>query len=273
MITAMWDQIEPYNNMAPLYGSERTYTGCVATTMAMVMDYWNYPEKGQGKVSYTASTIGKRIELDFSKRKFDWDNMLRSYDIDGEYSAEQTDAVAYLMKACGYAVKMDYSTSASATLAMYIGQAMAKYFNYDPNYRYELRLHHSSSEWEQIIYDNLKNAGPVLYGGGSYLGGGHSFVCDGYDGNGFFHFNWGWSGISNGYFSLDALQPDASVRAEAPAAATLSHKTPCWVYSLRQELLPSRAWKLSCRWARYPALYPTTISSRSRSSTSSTARG
>lgn len=209
MITAMWDQIEPYNNMAPLYGSERTYTGCVATTMAMVMDYWNYPEKGQGKVSYTASTIGKRIELDFSKRKFDWDNMLRSYDIDGEYSAEQTDAVAYLMKACGYAVKMDYSTSASATLAMYIGQAMAKYFNYDPNYRYELRLHHSSSEWEQIIYDNLKNAGPVLYGGGSYLGGGHSFVCDGYDGNGFFHFNWGWSGISNGYFSLDALQPDA----------------------------------------------------------------
>ncbi len=209
MITAMWDQIEPYNNMAPLYGSERTYTGCVATTMAMVMDYWNYPEKGQGKVSYTASTIGKRIELDFSKRKFDWDNMLRSYDIDGEYSAEQTDAVAYLMKACGYAVKMDYSTSASATLAMNIGQAMAKYFNYDPNYRYELRLHHSSSEWEQIIYDNLKNVGPVLYGGGSYLGGGHSFVCDGYDGNGFFHFNWGWSGISNGYFSLDALQPDA----------------------------------------------------------------
>ena len=209
MVTAMWDQIEPFNNMAPLYGTDRTYTGCVATTMAMVMDYWKYPEVGRGNISYTASNIGKRLSLNFANRKFDWDNMLRSYEIDGVYTAEQTDAVAYLMKACGYAVKMNYSTSASATLAMNIGPAMEKYFNYDPNYRYELRIFYSSSQWEDLIYENLKNVGPVLYGGGSYLGGGHSFVCDGYDGNGFFHFNWGWSGISNGYFSLDALQPGA----------------------------------------------------------------
>lgn len=209
MVTAKWDQIEPYNSQAPKYGAQQTYTGCVATTMAMVMHYWKYPECGRGSINYNASTIGKRLSLDFSKKKFDWDNMLETYDTEGDYTAEQIDAVAYLMKACGYSVKMNYSTSASGALAMNIGNAMVKYFNYDPNYRYALRLSHSATEWEDMIYDNLKNVGPVLYGGSSMIGGGHSFVCDGYDGDGYFHFNWGWSGISNGYFSLDALSPSA----------------------------------------------------------------
>ena len=74
-------------------------------------------------------------------------------------------------------------------------------------------MYHSTSEWEQMIYDNLKTVGPILYGGGSMLGGGHSFVLDGYDGNGMFHFNWGWSGMSDGYFSLDALNPGSLISA------------------------------------------------------------
>ncbi len=207
MITAKWDQIEPFNNMAPLYGTQRTYTGCVATAMAMVLNYWKYPEIGQGSISYSASTIGKRLSLNFGSRAIDWDNMLDVYDLDKDPTQEQIDAVAYLMKACGYSVKMNYSTEASGALAMNIGNALVKYFNYDPNFTYALRLMYSSSEWEQMLYDNLRNVGPILYGGGSMLGGGHSFVCDGYE-DGYFHFNWGWSGISNGYFALDALTPE-----------------------------------------------------------------
>lgn len=207
MIETKWDQGAPYYNQCPLYGAARTYTGCVATAMAQVMNYWKYPEYGQGQIGYQASTIGKRLTLDFSKKKFDWDNMLPSYY--GGYNDAEEDAVAYLMKACGYASRMDYGADSSGALAMNIARGMKQYFNYDPNILYTLRDYYSASEWTDMIYENLKNVGPLLYGGGSMLGGGHSFVCDGYDGHGMFHFNWGWSGMSDGYFSLDALNPDA----------------------------------------------------------------
>ena len=208
MIKTDWDQIAPYNNMCPQDGLTRTYTGCVATAMAQVMNYWKYPERGQGTITYTSTTIQKRLSLDLSLRAFDWDNMLPTY-YPGQYNEKQADAVAYLMKACGFSVKMDYGTDSSGALAMLIRHGLVKYFNYDGNAVYDLRLFHSATEWEQMIYDNLKDVGPILYGGASTIGGGHSFICDGYDGEGYFHFNWGWTGMSNGYFSLDALNPDS----------------------------------------------------------------
>lgn len=208
MIQTRWDQIEPYYNQCPLYGNDRTYTGCVATAMAQVAKYWNYPRVGKGSISYECSDISKRLSMNFTLKEFDWDNMCNTY-LPGQYTEKEADAVAYLMKACGYAVKMSYSTDSSGALAMNIANGLIKYLDYDPNIVYDMRMYHSASEWEQIIYDNLKNVGPILYGGASMLGGGHSFVLDGYDGNGMFHFNWGWSGMSDGYFSLDALNPNS----------------------------------------------------------------
>lgn len=206
MLKTNWDQDAPYNSQCPKYGSVETYTGCVATAMAQVMKYWEYPKKGRNKISYNASTIGRRLSLDFSLKEFDWANMIDEYE-DGRYNQQQADAVAYLMKACGYSVKMDYGTDSSGALAMNISSALTHFFNYDGNIDYQLRAYYGAYEWEQMIYDNLNEVGPILYGGTSTLGGGHSFVCDGYDGNGYFHFNWGWTGMSNGYFSLDVLNP------------------------------------------------------------------
>lgn len=208
MLTTEWDQGAPYNDQCPMYGTQRTYTGCVATAMAQVMNYWKYPEKGKGSITYQSESLQKRISLDFSLRKFDWDNMLDVY-VDNNWNEEQGNAVAYLMKAAGYSVRMDYGLDSSGALAMNIAKALKRYFNYDENLSYEIRACYSATQWEEMIYNNLRDCGPILYGGGSYIGGGHSFVCDGYDGNGFFHFNWGWTGMSNGYFSLDALNPSA----------------------------------------------------------------
>lgn len=208
MIKTKWDQVAPYNDQCPLQGTQRTYTGCVATAMAQVAKYWNYPEVGKGTISYECTDISKRLSLNFALKKFDWDNMLDTYLPHG-YSDKEADAVAYLMKACGYSVKMSYNTTSSGALAMNIANGLTKYMGYDPNMIYDQRMYYSATEWDRIIYDNLKAVGPVIYGGGSMLGGGHSFIIDGYDGNGFYHFNWGWSGMSDGYFSLDALNPDA----------------------------------------------------------------
>lgn len=207
MLKTDWDQGEPYNNQCPTDATVRTYTGCVATAMAQVMKYWEYPERGTGTITYTAASLSKKLTLNLSKTAFDWDNMLDTY-LPGQYNETQANAVAYLMKACGYAVKMDYGTDSSGALAMNICRGMTKYFNYDGNAHYELRMMYSSDQWADMIYTNLKEVGPILYGGASYIGGGHSFVCDGYK-DGLFHFNWGWTGMSNGYFSLEALNPSA----------------------------------------------------------------
>ncbi|MDE5807003.1 MAG: thiol protease/hemagglutinin PrtT [Muribaculaceae bacterium] len=208
LMRTMWDQIQPYNAQCPLDGTDRTWTGCVATAMAQVMKYWNYPEKGTGSITYSIESLEKKVSMNFGLKEFDWDNMKDIY-IEGQYTQEEADAVAYLMKACGYSVKMQYSMDASGALGLNIGNAFTKYFEYDPNLLYTLRQYYSLGEWDEMMYENLKNVGPIMYGGGSTLGGGHSFVCDGYDGEGMYHFNWGWSGMSDGYFALDALSPDA----------------------------------------------------------------
>lgn len=207
LLTTQWNQDAPYNNDCPQKSGRQTYTGCVATSMAQVMNYFEYPLKGSGSKKYTVGGIGS-LSMIFSAKEFDWDNMLDRY-IPGDYNDEQASAVAYLMKACGYSVEMNYGYDASGAISAMIPGAMIKYFDYDPNARNANRLQYSASEWEEMIYENLKNVGPVIYNGSSPLEGGHSFVCDGYDGNGYFHFNWGWGGSADGYFLLTALNPSS----------------------------------------------------------------
>lgn len=208
MVKTLWDQGDPYYNECPEIKGRKCYTGCVATSMAQAMNYFKYPEVGQGSIKYTPKTINKPLRLDFSKTAFDWDNMLDTY-LPGQYTEEQANAVSYLMKACGYSVQMSYDVTMSGAMSYLIPNALIDYFKYDKGTRYESRKNYSYNEWAKIIYDNLKNIGPVIYDGTAPMEGGHSFICDGYDGNGYFHFNWGWSGMSDGYFTLDALNPSA----------------------------------------------------------------
>lgn len=214
MVKSHWDQGAPYNLQCPKVETSNTYTGCVATAMAQVLNYWQYPEKGKGRISYNctltdasgAGAGGKLLALRLEQRSIDWNNMLLSYE--GDYTSDQANAVAYLMKACGYSVKMQYGLDSSGALAMNIADALINNFSYDGNLNYQLRQFHSTSEWVDMLYNNLKEVGPILYGGGSMIGGGHSFIIDGYK-DGLFHFNWGWTGMSDGYYAIDAMNPYA----------------------------------------------------------------
>lgn len=214
LVKSHWDQGAPYNLQCPKIGTENAYTGCVATAMAQVLNYWKYPEKGTGRVSYDctltdasgAGAGGKKLALNLAQRSIDWNNMLDSYT--GNYTTDQANAVAYLMKACGYTVKMQYGLDSSGALAMNIANALINNFTYDGNLNYQLRQFYSTSEWVDMLYNNIKEVGPILYGGGSMIGGGHSFILDGYK-DGLFHFNWGWTGMSDGYYAIDAMNPYA----------------------------------------------------------------
>ena len=205
LLKTTWNQGAPYNDKCPQQNGVNTYTGCVATSMAQVMNYFQYPEKGQGSIEYICYSLSRNLKLDFSTVTFDWANMLDSYS--GQSTAAQKEAVATLMMAAGYSVQMSYSTNQSGAVSGYIPGALYKYFNYDSSVTYVSRNQKTYTEWATLIYNNLKNIGPVIYDGDTASAGGHSFVCDGYSSDGYFHFNWGWGGAGDGYFLLDSLNP------------------------------------------------------------------
>lgn len=204
LVKTQWNQGSPYNNYCPIYNGSRSVTGCVATAMAQVMKYYNYPAKGTGSHSYTTKTLKISQSMDFSSTSFRWTSMADSY---GSFSStSQKNAVATLMHACGVSVDMDYTPNESGAPSMNVASALANYFGYDKGVRYLMRDYYGMAEWEDLVYNQLTEFGPVQYSG-SNTSAGHSFVCDGYSADGYFHFNWGWGGMSDGYFLLTALDP------------------------------------------------------------------
>ena len=204
LVKTQWNQGSPYNNYCPIYNGSRSVTGCVATAMAQVMKYYNYPAKGTGSHSYTTKTLKISQSMDFSSTSFRWTSMADSY---GSFSStSQKNAVATLMHACGVSVDMDYTPNESGAPSMNVASALANYFGYYKGVRYLMRDYYGMAEWEELVYNQLVEFGPVQYSG-SNTSAGHSFVCDGYSADGYFHFNWGWGGMSDGYFLLTALDP------------------------------------------------------------------
>ncbi|SHL23243.1 C10 family peptidase [Xylanibacter ruminicola] len=219
LLKTQWNQIEPYWNDTPPYDGanpdwkgQPSATGCVATAMAMVMNYYQWPKEACTEIpAYDFTTAHENVEkvwhIDaLPPTTFDWDNMLDNYvtpeGIIG--TPEQQKAVAKLMRYCGQGVRMKYSPVGSLSFNQLAAAALVKYFGYQNTAQDRHRICYSIDGWEDLIYSELVNGRPVLYGGESDAGG-HGFVCDGYDGNGLFHINWGGGGIYDAYFSLSVL--------------------------------------------------------------------
>jgi len=206
--TIKWNQGEPYNNLCPLIppaNTTKSVTGCVATGMAQVMMFHKWPISGTGSNTYISRSNSIQLTQSFAGTNYDWANMTNTYSA-ASTEAQKT-AVATLMYHCGVAVSMDYGTTSSAsTLAM--ANALKNNFGYDSNLQQFQRNYYTRTEWKNMLKAELNTMKPLLYAGDSNDGG-HLFVCDGYDANDLFHFNWGWGGQSNGYFQLSALDPSS----------------------------------------------------------------
>lgn len=201
----LWNQEYPYNLLCPKVDGHETVTGCVATAMAQVMKYHNYPEHGKGKHSYFWRPGEEELTFDYDSIPFQWDKMDNIYD--KESSEEARHAVAELMLGCGVSVDMHYEPGGSGAATMQMGASLIDIFGYSKSLWMPNRAYYGYEEWEDMIYADLAEGLPVLYSGAG-TGGGHQFICDGYKSDGFFHFNWGWGGLSDGYFLLTALNPD-----------------------------------------------------------------
>ena len=227
LIKTNWNQGNPYNNLCPMIDGEHVVTGCVATSMAQVMFYHKCPATDCSCApipAYSTNTLNsakEEIELAIpalGATSFDWKNMISNYESGDNVvgTAEEQLAVAKLMQYCGSSIEMMYGLKNNGGSSAYneaIPFALKTYFGYDGGISHAYRKNYSYAEWIDLIYSELVASRPVILGGQA-AGGGHSFICDGYDTNDhagadgdYFHMNWGWGGSSDGYFLLSVLQP------------------------------------------------------------------
>jgi hypothetical protein len=202
LVTAQWSQDFPFNNQCPIVDGERCVTGCVATAMAQVMYFHKYPKTTVGPIEgYTYESNNLTVP-ELPATTFKWDKMKDRYD-DYQEKGESVDAVAELMRYCGQAVEMFYTPWAS-TCFIGFADRMVKYFGYSKTALGVNRSDYTTKDWEALMYQELKENRPVLYAGNNDFVG-HQFIIDGYDENGLFHVNWGYSGGGDGYFVLSVL--------------------------------------------------------------------
>lgn len=215
LITTKWNQSPLYNNQCPMDNTsgERTVTGCVATAMAQVMKYWNYPATGTGFHSYRHATYGT-LSANFGSTTYSWTEMPNQ--LASSSTSAQKDAVAALMYHCGVSVDMDYGVSSTGGSAAYVissassvthctEYALKTYFGYKSTLQGVEKDNYTNANWITLLKKELDANRPIVYAG--FGDGGHCFVADGYDNNNYFHFNWGWGGSYDGFFALNALNP------------------------------------------------------------------
>ena len=203
LIKTQWGQDPYYNKHCPTIDGKNALTGCVATAMAQVMNYWQWPKKGIGFYEYQSQYCGTVASI--FGWGYDWDDMPNQLDF-----FTFNDDVAYLMFDCGVSVDMDYGLGGSGAYPTKVKDAMVKYFKYSPKMTLENKDDYEEEKWINKLKNELNNGIPILYYGDGTVGeSGHAFICDGYsidNSNCYFHFNWGWCGSSDGYYLINSLE-------------------------------------------------------------------
>jgi Peptidase C10 family/Spi protease inhibitor/CUB domain/Secretion system C-terminal sorting domain len=206
LITSNWDQGFPYNSMVPMdagcsgFNGHAT-VGCIATAMAQIMYYWRWPNTGVGSHCDSYTNYGS-LCADFGATTYDWNGM-------NNQPTKECDPIALISYHAGIAVNMHYNSDGLCSSGAYtsdVATALRNYFRYSSGLTYVKKINFSTTNWNSLIQGDLDAGQPIQYSGQG-PGGGHSWVCDGYQATDYYHFNWGWSGSSNGYYYLTNLNP------------------------------------------------------------------
>jgi len=201
LLTTKWGQGEPYNiKFIEYIGS--TDIGCTPTALSQIMKYYNYPANGMRDNSYKHNDVV--VEYKLTNVHFEWDKMFDTY-ISDVHSLEQCNAISELMFAVSTTLPMAHATHpfGDDPLPFCESASLEYFFGYDSGMRHLEHKYFDDETWENIVYYELSKGRPVFFNGYG-PGTGHAFVCDGYK-DGLYHFNWGWGGGSNDFYSLAGL--------------------------------------------------------------------
>ena len=221
LMTTTWNQSPLYNRFCPTNGGDddRAVTGCVATATAQVMKYHNYPAQGYGSFTYNSYRVINDVEYaynnltaNFGATTYQWNNMPNA--LTSASSDAEINAVATLMYHIGVADSMRYSPHASGAqnyntiglLQPTTQTSLMKYFKYRPDMAAVSRDDYEHETFTSILRAELDQSRPILFSGSDEEGG-HSFVLDGYNTDGYFHVNWGWAGWYDDYYVIGGLEP------------------------------------------------------------------
>ena len=214
LCTSTWHQTQLYNDQCPVDPegyNNHVKVGCVANAMAQIMRYWEWPKTGVGSHSYYCYGYGTTsygtLSANFAEADYRYELMPDFLD----YTSPQyeVDAVALLEYHAGVSVDMSYGPNASGAYSGDVVNALNQYFRYSNSASFEDRDDYGDTEWIALMENEIDNGRPMYFSAYSYTKdgsrGGHAFVCDGYDEYDFFHFNWGWQGFDNGFYSVNAM--------------------------------------------------------------------
>lgn len=213
-IKTYWNQDKPFNNLCPQINGSAAPTGCIATAMAQIMKYYQYPATSKGTGIYSVTTYKDKNDKEgttkWYKRElghtYQWTAMLSSY---GIVSEDENDAVATLMADAGAASQMNYQANGSGTIEWYAAKGFAENFRYDSLAISCLqRDFYTNAEWMELVRKEMEAKQPVLYCGSDEIDGGHAFLLDGIQEDGKVHVNWGWGKSGDGWFDIDVLRPN-----------------------------------------------------------------
>lgn len=213
-IKTYWNQDKPFNNLCPQINGSAAPTGCIATAMAQIMKYYQYPATSKGTGIYSVTKYKDKNDKEgttkWYKRElghtYQWTAMLSSY---GIVSKDENDAVATLMADAGAASQMNYQANGSGTIEWYAAKGFAENFRYDSLAISCLqRDFYTDAEWMEMVRKEMEAKQPVLYCGSDEIEGGHAFLLDGIQEDGKVHVNWGWGKSGDGWFDIDVLRPN-----------------------------------------------------------------
>ena len=207
LLTSKWNQNRYYNTLCPdtiqpqsmVSYDDHTPNGCVALAMAQIMYYHRYPVNGVGATAYVCTGYGEQ-RADYAKANYNYDAMS---DVATGYSND----IAKLCYHAGVSVQMNYKADGSGALTDNAYKALAARFAYKSS----LRPSSGGSDdigWKNLLKTDLNRGLPIYYSactGGIGVHACHAFVCDGYDDKDYFHFNWGWGGLGDGFYSLSDM--------------------------------------------------------------------
>lgn len=205
LVITSWDQGMYYNEMCPDDPSGpggHCLTGCVPTCMGQIANYFRWPETGVGEYSYDGGAYGT-LSANFGESYYNWNEMPVSV-------TNNSLETAQILYHFGVSCDLVYGPNGSGMYNHKAAYALRTHFKYSPETVYLYR-DSTNLNWDSVIIAHLDKKIPLYYAGWSVPNiNGHAFVCDGYENDNFFHFNWGWSGSYDGYFYTDNLNPGGS---------------------------------------------------------------